>query len=120
MPDLTAQTIVLLACVGLFTAISAVIDFKTRRISNKMTVPFFVLGLIYQVAFNGVPGLIDAGQGFLAGFGTLFLLWVVGGGGGAVLAGLSQNGRRVSFFLFVATLRMFVSSLAICAGRAAP
>lgn len=82
MPELTARVIVLLVAVGLFTAIAAVIDFRTRRVSNKMTVPFFALGLVYQMAFNGVPGLIDAGQGFLAGFGTLFLLWIVGGGGG--------------------------------------
>ncbi len=117
MPELTASTIVLLVCVGLFTAISAVIDFRTRRISNKMTVPFFVLGLIYQVAFHGMPGLIDAGQGFLAGFGTLFLLWVVGGGGGG---DVKMMGALAVWLGFETTLLVLIcSTLFVLFGTAA-
>lgn len=107
MPELTARVIVLLACVGLFTAIAAVIDFRTRRVSNKMTLPFFLLGLVYQIAFNGMPGLIDGAQGFLAGFGTLFLLWIVGGGGGG---DVKMMGAIAVWLGFETTLMVLICS----------
>lgn len=86
------QLIIFVIIVGLFTAVAAISDFRTRKIPNKLTVPVFVLGLIYQAAFNGwsgnpemglaTCGLKSALLGFLVGFGTLFLLWMIGGGGG--------------------------------------
>ena len=82
MPELSARVIVLLVCVCAFTLVAAVMDYRTRRLPNKLTVPFFFVGIVYQFAFNGVPGLIDASQAFGAGFGTLLALWIVGGGGG--------------------------------------
>lgn len=82
MPELSARVIVLLVCVCSFTLVAAVMDYRTRRLPNKLTVPFFFVGIVYQLAFNGVPGLIDGAQAFGAGFGTLLALWIVGGGGG--------------------------------------
>ncbi|MBM84042.1 MAG: hypothetical protein CMJ78_26110 [Planctomycetaceae bacterium] len=82
MPELTPQLIVFLIGVGLFTLTAAISDLRTRRIPNKLNVPVLFAGLIYQGAFNGWAGLQDAGLAFLAGFGILFLLWMVGGGGG--------------------------------------
>ena len=79
---MTLQLIVFLLGVGGFTLAAAVSDFRSRRIPNVMTVPFFVAGLVYQAVFNGWSGLGDAGLAFLLGFGTLFVLWLVGGGGG--------------------------------------
>lgn len=109
MPELTARVIVLLVCVGLFTAAAAIIDFKTRRLSNKLTVPFFLVGLIYQMAFNGTAGLADAGQAFLAGFGTLFLLWIVGGGGGG---DVKMMGALSVWLGFETTLLVLIGSTA--------
>ena len=82
MPEITVQLVVFIVCVGLFTAIAAVMDIRTRRIPNKLTVPVFGMGLVYQLAFNGLSGLGDAGLAFLLGFGLLFVLWMIGGGGG--------------------------------------
>jgi prepilin peptidase CpaA len=76
------QAILFVAAVGLFTAAAAVWDLRSRRIPNKLTVPVFVLGLAYQAAFAGWSGLGDAAAAFGVGFGTLFVLWLVGGGGG--------------------------------------
>lgn len=82
MPEVTLQLIVLLTGVAVLTALATFWDVKERRIPNNLTLPVFFAGLIYQVVFNGLSGLGDAGLGFLVGFGTLFLLWMVGGGGG--------------------------------------
>ncbi|MBC7819557.1 MAG: prepilin peptidase, partial [Planctomycetaceae bacterium] len=79
---------VYLTCVGVFTATAAVTDLRIKRIPNKLTVPFFAAGLVYQLVFNGIgegigrPGLIDALVAFAAGFGLLWVLWMIGGGGG--------------------------------------
>ncbi len=82
MPELSLQLVLFIVCVGLFTGAAAVSDIRWRKIPNKLTVPVFALGLIYQIAFNGLQGLGDAGLAFLVGFGSLFVLWLVGGGGG--------------------------------------
>jgi prepilin peptidase CpaA len=90
MQELTARLIVFLLGVGGFTLAAAVCDARTRRIPNKLTVPAFLAGLVFQVAFNGwagVAGVGGAGLGsallaFLVGFGTFFVLWLIGGGGG--------------------------------------
>lgn len=63
-------------------AIAAVLDMRTRRIPNVLTVPFFLAGLVFQGVVNGWSGLGNAGLAFLFGFGSLYLLWLVGGGGG--------------------------------------
>jgi prepilin peptidase CpaA len=82
MPDLNFQITLFLLFVGAFTAIAAYTDWKSRRIPNKLTLPMFFLGWIYQLSFNGFSGMGDAAIGFLIGFGTLFVLWMIGGGGG--------------------------------------
>ena len=87
------RDILFLVCVGLFTAAAALCDVRTRRIPNRLTVPVFVLGLVYQIVFNGwsgaesSSGIAEAGLknallAFAMGFGTLFVLWLIGGGGG--------------------------------------
>ena len=80
--EFDAQLIVFLLGVGIFTLTAAISDLRTRRIPNKLTVPFFFGGLIYQVVFFGLAGLGDGLIGFAIGFGTLFVLWMIGGGGG--------------------------------------
>lgn len=82
MPDISIQQVVFAVCVGVFTAAAAVWDFRWRRIPNLLTLPVFALGWAYQAGFNGWDGLADAGLGFAVGFGTLFALWLIGGGGG--------------------------------------
>lgn len=71
---------VMVTCVGIFTLIAAYTDFKVKKIYNVLTVPFFVLGIIYQAVFNGWDGLLYGGLGFVAGFGAFFLIWIVGSG----------------------------------------
>lgn len=91
MRDLNVASVMFFVCVGLFTIASAVWDFRFRRIPNKLTLPMFILGLVFQTVVGGWSGsgvgLIDGGLksallGFAIGFGTLFALWLIGGGGG--------------------------------------
>jgi prepilin peptidase CpaA len=82
MPPLTPAEIVFLIAVLLFTTTAAISDIRTRKIPNKMTVPMCVAGLIYQIAFFQMNGLWTALTGFAAGFGILFVLWMIGTAGG--------------------------------------
>lgn len=107
MPEITVQLVVFVVCVGLFTAVAAVMDIRTRRIPNKLTVPVFGLGLVYQLAFNHLPGLADAGLAFLLGFGLLFVLWMIGGGGGGDVKLMGALSVWLGFRL---TLLVLVSS----------
>jgi prepilin peptidase CpaA len=88
MPELSLQLIVYLTFVFGFTAVAAYCDLRTKKIPNRLTLPMFGLGVLYQLVFNGLgegvlrPGLIDSAAAFLAGFGLLWVLWMIGGGGG--------------------------------------
>lgn len=88
VPELSLQLVIYLACVGGFTATAAITDLRIKKVPNKLTLPFFAAGLMYQLVFNGIgdgigkPGLIDASAAFAVGFGLLWVLWMIGGGGG--------------------------------------
>jgi prepilin peptidase CpaA len=73
---------ILAATMTVFTAVAAGWDLRERRIPNRLTLPVFFVGWIYQIAFHGWAGLADAAAGFGVGFGILFVLWFIGGGGG--------------------------------------
>ena len=79
--NLTTHDIVTIIAAGLFTLAAAMTDLRFRKIPNKLTVPFCIAGLIFQIAMAGWPGLKDALLGFTVGFGILFILFAVGGGG---------------------------------------
>jgi prepilin peptidase CpaA len=67
--------------VALFTAIAAVLDYRTRKIPNWLTVSAAVLGLVYHVFTPGGMGPLTALAGFAIGFCLLLLPWLLGGGG---------------------------------------
>ncbi len=82
MPELTPSLIVFLVCVSAYTIAAAVWDIRFKKIPNKLTLPVFGAGIVYQLIFHQLDGLAAAGLGFLLGFGLLFLLWMIGSGGG--------------------------------------
>lgn len=81
MFEWTVQHTVFILAVGLFTAVVAYIDTFYWKIPNKLTLPFFALGWIYQAAFWGTAGVLDGMAGFALGFGTYFVTWFVRGAG---------------------------------------
>lgn len=72
-------------CVIAFTVTASVIDYRTQRIPNKLTLPMFAAGWVYQLALcpeGPWYGFKDGLSGFAIGFGMFFLLWILGSGGG--------------------------------------
>ena len=62
------------------TLVAAVVDWRTRRLPNWLTVPAFLAALLFHATLG--KGILFALAGFGVGFGILLLLMMVGGGGG--------------------------------------
>jgi len=81
---------VFLVCVFVFTAVAAVWDHWTKKLPNALTVSGLAAAVIYHVVAGaleaGITGvghrLLFSAGGFATGFGILFILWAIGGGGG--------------------------------------
>ncbi len=73
---------VLTACVLIFLGTAVAWDVKTRRIPNWLNVTALVAALIFHATTQGWNGVLHALAGFAVGFGVLFVLWLIGGGGG--------------------------------------
>jgi prepilin peptidase CpaA len=67
--------------VAVFAAACAVLDYRTRKIPNWLTVPAAVSGLTYHLLAPAGQGLIFPLAGFAVGFCLLILPWLLGGGG---------------------------------------
>ena len=116
MLAMDARSVVQIVAVVAFTAAALTMDLKTRKIPNLLTVPAFVLGLIFQVWFGGLDGLWSALAGFGLGFGMLLVLWLIGGGGagdvklmGALGAWL--GGRLTIYVLIFSTIFVALGSV---------
>ena len=109
MPQLSLASWILVVVVGLFTAIAAIWDYRQHRIPNNLTLPVFFAGWVYQAVFHGWPGIGNAAGGFLVGFGVLFVLWIVGGGGGGDVKLMGALSVWIGYRL---TLLVLISSTA--------
>jgi prepilin peptidase CpaA len=105
LPDLSLQLIVFLLCVATYTVVTAVWDLRVKRIPNKVTVPMFCLGLVYQGVFNQFDGLLEGLGGFGIGFGFLLVVWLIGSGGGGdvkLMGGLGVwLGTKLTLYVIV-------------------
>lgn len=102
---LTSTTIFQVVSVAVFTAIAMATDLRNRKIPNWLTVTAAICGLLFHVCVLRLPGLWFSLGGFAVGFGILFVLWIIGGGGagdvklmGAVGAWL---GPKYTFAVFL-------------------
>lgn len=117
--ELTQLSLYVMAIsVGIFTIIAAITDYKARKIYNVLTVPFFGLGIIYQLAFNGWEGLMYGSLGFLAGFGAFFLIWMVGSGAAGDVKMMGALSMWLGFkatiaVMIVGTLFVLLGSFAV-------
>lgn len=84
----------------------------------------FFAGWIYQIVMSAMYGwhhLGSAALGFLIGFGTLFVLWFVGGGGGGdvkLMGALSVwlGFRLTLYVLIVSTLLVLTITVGVVLG----
>ncbi len=106
------QPYVFVVFVVIYTLAAALWDHFYWKIPNKLTLPMFFAGWLYQGVFNGLSGLGDGALGFLIGFGFLFLMWIVGSGGGGdvkLMGGLSVwLGFYWSVYVFVISTFLIV------------
>lgn len=125
---MSADQVILILCIGIFTLIVATWDWRFHRIPNKFTVPMFGLGLLFWMVYgsycNGIAGLFQglgfSLGGFATGFGILFLVWILGGGGGGdvkLMGALGAwLGAKATFeVLLIGTLFAAVFSMAVLA-----
>lgn len=119
--SLSLPTLILILAVSVFTAVAAVMDFRTKRIPNKLTLPMFFAGWIFQIGMSLMYGWHHLGSavlGFLVGFGLLFVLWFIGGGGGGdvkLMGALSVwLGLQMTLaVLFVSTLLVLLATVVV-------
>jgi len=68
--------------VAAFTGAAMVLDLRTRRLPNWLTVSGLTTGLGFHLVTEGWPGLQQSLSGLAIGLGALLVLWLLGGGGG--------------------------------------
>jgi prepilin peptidase CpaA len=122
--------IVLCICVVVFTTIAAVWDVRAKKIPNVLTVSGLVAALVFHLINGAVQGgLTGAGQsllvalgGFATGFSILFVLWLIGGGGGgdvklmgAIGAWLGPENTLIVFM--ISSLLVGVGTMTVLAWR---
>ncbi len=88
--------------------LAALIDLRTQRIPNLLTLPTILLAFIFHATTNGTAGLIFSLKGMLVGTVILLPPYLMGGMGagdaklmGAVGAGVGAGGVFIAF-LFTA------------------
>lgn len=117
MQDLAIPQIVLLLCVGVFTVVAAISDLRFRKIPNKMTGPMCIAGIVYHVGFFGWDGLQVSLLGFAAGFGVLFVLWMIATAGGGDVKLMAALGTWLGWLMVLKVL--FCSLIFVTTGTIA-
>src|SRR5688572_12919367 len=87
-----------------FTLAWAVVtDLRSRRISNRLTVPVMALGLAAGGLWGGWGGLANSVSGLLLGAALLLLPWVFGALGGGDLKLMAAVGAlKGPYFVLLA------------------
>ena len=88
--------------------VSAIIDFRSQKIPNLITLPTATIALLYHFFIHGIDGLIFSALGLVTGIGLLIIPYMLGGMGagdaklmGAVGAIIGSKNVFVAF-LFTA------------------
>lgn len=97
-----------------FTLTAAVLDLRTRRLPNWLTVPTFLIALVFHGVTAGLAGLGAALAGFAVGFSILLVLWLIGGGGGGDVKLMGALGAWLGWKMTLAVF--FLSVLFSVAG----
>lgn len=118
MPSFTPAELVLTSVLCGVTLIAAIWDIRFHKIPNKITLPLFLAGLVFQIATDGLSGLGQGLAGFAVGFLPLFLLWMVGsaGGGDAKLMGAATVWLGFKYaiaVLFISTICVVLFNLGV-------
>ena len=104
------------------TLVSAATDLRSFKVYNVVTLPLFLLGVLYNIALCGWAGLTGSLIGAACGFGLMFVGYVlgkVGAGDVKLMAGIGAwLGAFLTFRVFlVATIVGGVVALVITVRR---
>ncbi len=81
--DQSSLKLLYVAIVTLVVTYAAVIDFRYWKIPNWLTVPLAGVGVVLRLVLESDrwAAVTDMALGFAIGFGILFVLWLIAGGG---------------------------------------
>ena len=98
-------------------------DCRYRLLPNTYTIGMAVLGLIWRLAFGGIPGLVDGLLGGLVCAGFLFIPFLMKGAGGGDLKMMFAAGIFTGFryccaeMLFVSIAGLLLGLMMLIAGK---
>jgi prepilin peptidase CpaA len=85
--------------------VAAVIDIRTQKIPNWLTLPSILIGIILNFCADGNKGLISSALGLLTGFLLLYFVYLLGGMGAGDVKLLCAVGAllgpRMVFYTFI-------------------
>lgn len=122
-PFMETSEIILCVFMAAFTLTAAVIDVRSKRLPNWLTVSAGVMALIFHTVTGGLSGLGGSLLGFAVGFSILFVLWLIGGGGGGDVKLMGAVGAwlgwRMTLAVFlISTIFAVLGSVLVMAGSA--
>lgn len=88
----------------LLLIIAFITDVKSMTISNKVTVPAMVLGVLVHTLMDGRTGFWMSVQGGVIGFGIMFLMYLCGAVGGGDVKLFGAIGAWVGTYLTLTTM----------------
>jgi prepilin peptidase CpaA len=116
------DTLIINMTLASLLAAAVAVDTLTRRIPNKLTMPAAAAALLFHTIHGGAHGLWFSALGLLAGFGLMWLPFVLGGLGGGDLKLMAAVGAlkgamfALNTFLFAAIAGGIIA-LAVAASR---
>jgi prepilin peptidase CpaA len=105
----------------IFVAAAAIVDLRTRRIPNLLTVSAAAVGLALNLSRIGGPGAVTSGAGILTGFAAFLPFYLAGGFGAGDVKAMAAVGAFLGpkGVLLAATCTLLVGglgALAVLAG----
>ena len=79
-------------CLLIFVAAAAIVDLRTRRIPNLLTISAATLGLVVNLSRTGGPGAVASGAGLLTGLAAFLPFYLAGGFGAGDVKAMAAVG----------------------------
>jgi prepilin peptidase CpaA len=82
-------------CLLIFVAAAAIVDLRTRRIPNLLTISAAIAGLLLNLSRGGGPGAVASGAGLLTGLAVFLPFYLAGGFGAGDVKAMAAVGTFV-------------------------
>ena len=102
-----------LGVVAVVATVAGVMDVRTFKVSNRLTIPFALSGLAYHLIVHGWAGLSSSLLGALFGFAVLFGLYLLGAVGAADVKLMTGIGAWLGAFITVYVFAVAAGATAV-------